>query len=72
MAHTLDEVIAVQDEEKAKLAEVATLVQSLKDKISAIPGIPADVQAKIEQVFDNETANKSALDAVVNQSSAQL
>lgn len=64
MAHTVDEVISKIAAQTTDIASVKTLVEGLKVQVAAIPGIPADVQAKIDSVFDSITTNNATLESL--------
>jgi hypothetical protein len=72
---TLDDVLADQAKEQTDLGALATAVTSLKtgfaqlqkELADALAGqtIPADVQAKIDQVFENAESSVASVDATL-------
>lgn len=59
---TLDAVTASGD----RLDSLLTLVEGLRKQISEVPGIPADVQAKIDAIFAEAKENTDKIDRALN------
>ena len=58
---TAAEMLAAVEAQTTVVAGINTLIQSLKDDLANIPGIPADVQAAIDAAIGKVTANTDAL-----------
>lgn len=69
MAKTIDEVLAAVRAASTRtdsiIADRAALKKQVDDALSSVT-LPADVQAKLDEVFDIETADAAKIDAALN------
>lgn len=69
MAKTIDEALAAVTAASTRtdsiIADRASLKQQLDDALANVT-LPADVQAKIDQIFDIETSDAAKIDAALN------
>lgn len=70
MARTLAEALAVVRAASTRtdslIADRAGLKKQVEDLLAAQGGIPADVQAGLDEIFDIETADAAKIDAALN------
>ncbi len=66
---TIDETLAAVTAEDTRTDSIIAFVANLKAQLAAALAnttIPADVQAKINQIFDTSTADAAKVDAALN------
>jgi len=62
MSHTLDEVLA---NEKSLLTAIQSLPALLQAKLATVPGLTADQQTQIDEIFAAQTTNAAEIAAEV-------
>ncbi|MDD5277712.1 MAG: hypothetical protein PHR16_16720 [Methylovulum sp.] len=62
MSHTLDEVLANEKAQTAALENMKVLFQA---KVATVPGLTADQQTQIDEIFSAQTTNAAEIAAEV-------
>lgn len=62
---SLDDIKAKVAEQKTLIGSLTTFVQGLESQISAIPGLTAEQQAAIDQIFQDVSDNDAAITAAM-------
>lgn len=65
---TLDETLAAVTDESTKEDSLIALVEGIKAQLDAVlaGALPANVQAKVDQLFSNVTANSTKVQAAID------
>ncbi len=58
---TLDDIVAKVTEEKTMIGSLKAFVQGLQDQIKAIPGVTPVMQAQIDSIFTDVSANSQSI-----------
>ena len=58
---TAQELLAAATAQTSVVTSVVAAIKALRDEVKALPGIPPDVQAAIEETFNKVTADTAAL-----------
>ena len=58
---SLDDVLSDVADERTKIDSLIALTNGLRDQVKALPGLSAENQAKVDQIFDAVESNKAAV-----------